>query len=305
MSSGFKSILIAGSTGYVGEIVTNVFLKSPTWSVSILVNPESLKDAKKKPTFDKYVSLGAKLIQADISKPDTYKHQLAGIDVILSALGVAALTHQATLARAAKEAGVKLFVPSEYGLDVSKFEGNPVFTHKIEARKEIEKIGIDHIYIETGAFFEYLLAWPAWGVDVKNKKVTLIHTRSTRIAAAPFEEVAQLLPAALNDPANINTPVRFGYPLTAGEIFDEAVAALGGKDKVETKTDTIPEIEARIAANPNLANSFGDWLLLALASERGFSDQLIDGSRYGKRLPTFKEFAPAFVPKVANGTFSI
>lgn len=47
-----------------------------------------------------------------------------GIDVV-SALGNPAFPHQIPLAKAAKE-GVKLFVPSEYGLDASKFKGNYV-----------------------------------------------------------------------------------------------------------------------------------------------------------------------------------
>ena len=49
------------------------------------------------------------------------KAVLAGIDVVVSALGYDVLQQQATLVQAAKAAGVKRFVPSEWGGDTPRY----------------------------------------------------------------------------------------------------------------------------------------------------------------------------------------
>jgi len=292
MSNGFKTVLIAGASGWVGEKVTPAFLKNSNWKVSILVSPETLKDAKKRPLFDNYVAQGATLVEGDITKPETYQEKIKGIDVVVATLGGAVIHTQIPLVHAAKAAGVKLFVPSEYGLDVEHSE-SPIFAGKKSVRKEIESLGLNHTYIVTGPFYEFYFGWPGWHQDLVNHKATLVGERSTKVSLAPFTEVAELFPAIVNDPSSINKIVALsGDQITIGAIYDELVAALG--DKVSTHTLTIAELKERLASNPNLPEE----LLLLIATGGAYDARAVDGSKYGKKLSTIKEFLPGFIKKV-------
>jgi hypothetical protein len=57
----------------------------------------------------------AKVITVDYSNKESIKSALSGVDVVICTLSGMALGLQAEIAEAAIEAGVKLFVPSEFG----------------------------------------------------------------------------------------------------------------------------------------------------------------------------------------------
>jgi len=289
--SGFTTVLIVGSSGLVGDKVTNAFLKAtPKWTVSVLVRSEALHDPKKKATFDEYISLGATIIEGEASKPETYKDKLKAIDVIVSTLGSSVVTSQISLAQAAKEAGVKLFLPSEYGFDFALAPELTIFDGKRAVRKAIESIGINYTYIITGGFYEFLLGWRAWGQDLPHRKVAQLGDRSNKITSVSFAEVAELLPAVVNDPTIINKTVVFtGGHITSGELVDTLVAKLGGGDDIKKEVITLEEVENKVKAGSVL-----DQLLLVFVGNRAYNPNAIDGSKYGKKLSTFKEFASTF-----------
>jgi len=294
----FKTILIVGASGFVGKSATEVFLKaSPKWTVSLLVRPDTLKDPKKKSVVDNYVSLGAHIIEGELEKPETYKDKLKGIDVILSTLGTSAVQSQIPLALAAKEAGVKLFAPSEFGINLNLVPDSvTILNSKKEVRKAIESAGLPYVYIATGPFYEFLFGWGLWGQDIPHHKVAQIGDRSTKITSAPIHEVIALLPAAFNDPAIINNTLSLGHQITTGEIFDELVAALGGKDKVTTKTITVADVQKQVDEGQLVQQ-----LLLTIAGGHSYDANAIDGSKYGKKLSTIKEFLPKFIAN--NGPY--
>src|ERR1700760_3358655 len=57
----------------------------------------------------------AKVIPVDYSNEGSIKQALTGVDVVISTISGTALDVQGKIAAAAKEADVKLFVPSEFG----------------------------------------------------------------------------------------------------------------------------------------------------------------------------------------------
>jgi len=301
MSSNFKSVLIAGSTGFVGERITRAFLNAqPKWEVSVLATAASQQEPSKKPLFEEYASKGAKIITGDVTKPETYKDQIHH-DVVFSPLGVPLWHLQTELARASKEAGVKLFVPSEYGFSVSKLRDAPIMQKKLQTRAELVKLGIPHLFVETGPFYEFLFGWKAWGNDLVNKKVSLIGDRSTKLTFAPFGEVAELLPTIVNDPSVINKSVYFGHTITTGELFDITVEALGGEKNVTTHHITHEELRKKIEAEPD--NSLPEQLLELMVTGRGYEPDAVDGSKYGKLFSTPKQFITEFVKHLPAGVF--
>jgi len=62
---------------------------------------------------------GAGIIEGDLIKPETLLQACAEVDVILSAVGNNEVTMlgEKNLIDAAKQQGVKLFIPSDYSVD--------------------------------------------------------------------------------------------------------------------------------------------------------------------------------------------
>jgi len=138
--SGYKSVLIVGSSGGIGKHITNGFLKAkPSWKVSLLVNSDTLKEPTKKQIYDEFTSKGAQLITGEVEKPETYQDKIKGIEVVVSAISGRVVKAQIPLIHAAKHAGVKLFIPSEFGFDSSSVRITRTFAPKAEIQKEIKK----------------------------------------------------------------------------------------------------------------------------------------------------------------------
>ena len=101
------------------------------------------------------VGTGAKLIRVDYSNKESIKKALAGVDVVISTLAVAALDVQPGIAEAAKEAGVKLFVPSEFG-GPTEGETEGFFGAKASIQERLKAIGIPYTLFYTGPFADFI-----------------------------------------------------------------------------------------------------------------------------------------------------
>jgi len=105
MSSPIKNIIIIGGAGSIGpatisELISNGF------TVSILSRESSTAKFPKDVTVYKTDYSTTSLLKA-----------FQGQDAIVSAIAVLSAPQQASIIDAAIEAGVKRFIPSEYGID--------------------------------------------------------------------------------------------------------------------------------------------------------------------------------------------
>jgi nucleoside-diphosphate-sugar epimerase len=74
---------------------------------------------EKRQKIDERKAKGARLIEADLMKPETLLLACAEVDVIVSAVGnnEVSVLGQKNLIDAAKQQGVKRFIPSDYAVD--------------------------------------------------------------------------------------------------------------------------------------------------------------------------------------------
>jgi uncharacterized protein YbjT (DUF2867 family) len=95
------------------------------------------------------------LVTVDYSNKESIKKALTGVDVVISTLPGTALDVQPGIAEAAKEAGVKLFVPSEFG---GPTEGatEGLFGSKANIQERLKAIGIPYALFYTGPFADFL-----------------------------------------------------------------------------------------------------------------------------------------------------
>jgi uncharacterized protein YbjT (DUF2867 family) len=100
----------------------------------------------------------AKLIPVNYSDKESIKDALTGVDVVISAISAEALDIQGQIADAAKDAGVKLFVPSEFG-KVTEGETEGMFGAKANIQTQLKALGLPYATFYTGTFADY--AWTA------------------------------------------------------------------------------------------------------------------------------------------------
>lgn len=107
--------------------------------------------------------------------------RLSGIDVVISTLAGSTFdTVQIALAKAAKLAGVKLFVPSEFGSDtLGATEG--AFGQKARVQQALKELGLPYTLFFTGSFSDYVFI-PFVSINTSTERM-LMHMTLGRLAS--------------------------------------------------------------------------------------------------------------------------
>lgn len=82
--------------------------------------------------------------------PSTLVDAFKGVEVVISTIPFSALETQKPLARAAKEAGVKIFVPSEYGGQSHKGGDHFIYQAKKATQDYLREINLPYTLLYTG-----------------------------------------------------------------------------------------------------------------------------------------------------------
>ena len=112
------TVLVVGSIRMLGsKIVAAVFDKG-TVEVKAMVRSSNDSYEEKRLNIDEMKAKGAGIIEGDLMKPETLLRTCAEVDVIVSAVGNNQVTvlGQKNLIYAAKQHGVKRFIPSDYSV---------------------------------------------------------------------------------------------------------------------------------------------------------------------------------------------
>ncbi|CAI2176880.1 12537_t:CDS:2 [Funneliformis geosporum] len=223
--SPFRTVTIVGATGTLGYHIADAFLNDGSYKVKILRrNPENV-NAKANSLAER----GAEIVYADYGQKDDLVKALKGTDVLVSTVSYkqgndnnSFYEVQLPLLNAAKEAGVKRFIPSEFG---SEFKGlsHQLSDDKAKFRAEVEKSGLEYTIIFTGLFYEFL----DWiGFDVKKKKATFYTDPNLTISTTSLHDVGKYTVESLKIPEARNAHIRVaGTTLSFNELlkkFEEA-----------------------------------------------------------------------------------
>lgn len=121
------------ATGNLGPAVLTALQDTPGLEVAILTR-ENSKTAQSPPK-------NTKVLTADYDSVSSVAAAFAGQDAVVSTIASAALSDQQTLIDAAVQAGVKRFIPSEFGSNVTneKARGLAVFAGKIATVDYLKK----------------------------------------------------------------------------------------------------------------------------------------------------------------------
>jgi uncharacterized protein YbjT (DUF2867 family) len=162
--SGYKNFAVVGAGQIGGFIIRQLLTDKAAGTVNdvvVLTRQVSLASASDAPTDQQSqgsnttVDPAVKLIAVDYSNKESVKKALTGVDVVISTIPATALGVQPGIAEAAKEVGVKLFVPSEFG-GSTEGETEGYFGAKANIQEQLKAIGIPYTLFYTGAFADYL-----------------------------------------------------------------------------------------------------------------------------------------------------
>lgn len=152
MASPIKNVIIIGAGGHLGPSILSAFDADPYFTVSILARRSS-KSAF--PTHVKVHRVGDDYPEAELL--EAFKGQ----DAVISTVTATSTVQQKAIIDTAITAGVKRFVPSEFGNDTRNAKAGTIlpqfFKGKLETvqyLKEKEKEGLTWTSFVTGPFFD-------------------------------------------------------------------------------------------------------------------------------------------------------
>ncbi|KUJ17542.1 isoflavone reductase family protein-like protein CipA [Mollisia scopiformis] len=188
-----KNVAIVGASGSLGAPILKVILDSAKFNITVVSREGS------KATFPSSV----KVVKADYNSLDSLTSAFKGQDAVVSTVGTEGLLGQSVLIDAAIAAGVKRFLPSEFGSDLSNpnVAKLPVFGYKLATRKHLEEkiqagADITYTYVINGGFLD-------WGLEVgfllntKEGKPTLYNGGDRQFSTTTLASVGQAVVGVL------------------------------------------------------------------------------------------------------------
>ncbi|KAG7442316.1 NAD(P)-binding protein [Guyanagaster necrorhizus] len=179
-SPAYKSFALVGANGAVGKQIFDALVAA---NVSFLVLTRKSSDSSDTPLPNVKV---AKVDYEDTAEVSAVLKD-NGVDVLISAINaVVGGKSQYALADSAKAAGVKLFVPSEFGFATV---GAPagLLKDKDDFAKYLKKIGLPSARFFTGFFYSYLPPLVGYIVD---QKFSIVGKGQSKASLTALEDVS-------------------------------------------------------------------------------------------------------------------
>ncbi|KZT55912.1 NAD(P)-binding protein [Calocera cornea HHB12733] len=257
--SVYKNFAVAGA-GTIGRPILEEFLKA---KAAGKVDRVVILTRSATGTED-LVAKGAESIVVDYTSPSSLQSALKGIDVVISTLGGFALSAQEPLGDAAKAAGVKLFVPSEFGGDTSS-RTDGFYGIKAAQRARLTEIGLPWAFFATGPFADWIWYQPVLGLEIPTGKVEVLGTGNGLVTLTSRKDIARYVVHVLTTlpPSKFaNRAIRVeGQRISVNGVLEDYQKRTGKKLDI---TYVPLEVVRERAKDPN---DFRSWLGLVLEED--------------------------------------
>ncbi|TVY37333.1 Isoflavone reductase-like protein [Lachnellula subtilissima] len=269
-----KNVAIVGASGALGEPILKALVESGKFSVTVVKRPSS------KASFPASV----KVVTADTSSVESVTAAFQGQDAVVSAVGVEGMQGQHVLIDAAIAAGVKRFLPSEFGCDISnpKVAALPVFAHKIATQKHLQKAlaakpGMTYTYVSNGSFLDWGLS-NGFLLDTKEGKPTIYDDGKTVFSATTLASVGQAVVGILSHYEETKNRVVYVRDI---DISQKRLLEIAQKVAPEKKWEPVNVSTVDIEKSSNEGLARGEFTFPVIA---GFLCRAIFGEGYGNKF---------------------
>ncbi|GAA6007551.1 hypothetical protein JCM10207_006383 [Rhodosporidiobolus poonsookiae] len=177
-----KHIALAGA-GNLGSFILDELVTFGNFAqVTVLTRPSS----------DKTFPAGVNVKAVDYADQVQLEQALEGVDAVVSVL--TAFDSQNNLVHAAKAAGVKLFVPSEFGnptLGLTTSD-HPALYGKVETHALLRSVQLPSLLVFTGPFLDQMIG-PVIGLDFAALSASIVGTGATPISFTARADIGRFL----------------------------------------------------------------------------------------------------------------
>ncbi|EXJ82579.1 hypothetical protein A1O3_06392 [Capronia epimyces CBS 606.96] len=197
--SEVKSVAIAGASGNLGPHVVKAFLDAD-FQVTVLTRSTKSGTGTGKGTYNSRV----KVVPVDFTSVESLAAALKGIDALVSTVAGAAIESQTVLIDAAVAAGVKRFIPSEYGSCTTspKVAALPLYASMFKIKQYLEEQAtagkLTWTVLACGAFLEFVLGGPML-LDFANHKATLFDKGDNRTTVTSLPTIGKAIVGILKN----------------------------------------------------------------------------------------------------------
>ncbi|PLB52880.1 NAD(P)-binding protein [Aspergillus steynii IBT 23096] len=272
MASALKNVVLVGAGGNLGSHVLAAFLASGAFNITVLSRESSTS----------IFPDGLRIVRSDYSHGSLVA-AFHDQDAVISLVGRSGYADQQKLVDAALAAGVKRFIPSEFG--------NNSADARVRALAPIlegKKAKIDYLRqrehrmswttVITGAFFDYALRIGFLGFDLKAHDATIYDNGTVPASVSTLPQIGRALVAILEHPeATANQYVYVeSFTVTQNEVLEALEKASGEtwtlnnvnlRPLIEESTERFKQGDLAGARILNLAagvarfpdGPYGDW----------------------------------------------
>ncbi|KAI1136414.1 NAD(P)-binding protein [Hypoxylon sp. FL0543] len=294
-----KKVALAGATGNLGGAILESLLNAG-FQVTVLTRKGTSH------TFPPNVTVKA----VDYDSLDSLVDALEGQDAVISNLGHPALSKQPLLIEASVKAGVKRYIPSEFGSDTlnPKTAALPGYKEKIDSQKAVKKAaaesGLTYTFILTGPFLDWGVKFP-FLADAKNRTIELCDGGHRKTSLTTLASVGKAVVGVLNHPEE--TKNRAVYVQDAAlslkeleEYLKKAVGADGWKENVTSIAEGLKQTEEEIKRGDLSVGAMALSSLKAAMWGEGYGGhfQKLDNDLFGIKQLTDAEIADVIAKSV-------
>jgi len=216
--------LIVGATGHLGQEMVKACAAAGN-EIHALVRPETKKDAKKMKGLE---AARATLHEGDLKRYDSLLAACKTVDTVVSTIGGTQIGDEQALIQAVKEAGVKRFIPSDFGLDPAATGPNScvLFDAKAMMHQAIKQASIPYTFVHANGFFSYWVRTlgdltKLMGDALPPAEVNVYGDGNVKGSFVSIADIAAVTARALNDSKMQNKEVRIiANTLTQNELID-------------------------------------------------------------------------------------
>jgi len=192
--SPIKNVAIIGGSGNVGRPIIEEL-------VAAGFNVTALTRATSTSTFPE----GVTVKKVDFSSPESLKEAFAGQDAVVSAIGSAAVGSQQPIIDAAIAAGVKRYIPSEFGINTRLTPGTTIGkilagkVAVVDYLKKKESPNFSWTGLSTGMFFDWGLK-NILGIDFDQKTVRVVDSGNEKFQTSNLNFIGKAVASILKHP---------------------------------------------------------------------------------------------------------
>ncbi|KAI9705306.1 MAG: hypothetical protein M1820_005136 [Bogoriella megaspora] len=234
MAGKIRNVIVIGGSGNTGPYILEG-LRNAGLEVAVLSRASSTTKSPE----------NLKVYKTDYTK-DSLVEIFKGYDAIVSVIETESTDQQNTIIDAAVEAGVKRYLPSEFGIDTSSPEvrdyviwGNPK-QNTVEYLKTKENTSLSWTALCVGAYFDWALEYGGgmMGWDIAARKATIFDSGDQSYEATNVRQIGRAVASVLlhlEETKNRYVYVN-SFTLTQNQVLKELERSTGEKFEVTSMT---------------------------------------------------------------------